>query len=75
MVAKHTWRLALPGQACQECRGGGFTPERDAVWVLVVEGAMSGEELLCAECAYWLARHNRGFDAPPTSLDIGEVSP
>ena len=74
MTIAHTWRAALSGQACQECRGGGFIPERAAVWVLVVAGAMSGEELLCAECAYWLARHNRGFDAPPISTVGAEAS-
>jgi len=58
MAVEHTWRLALPGQRCQERRC-----YDDAVWALVIEGAHSGEELLCEECAAQTARHE-GLDVP-----------
>ena len=71
MSIAHTWRAAKPDQWCQECRthakqaGDAWTWAR-AVWALAIEGSKSGEELLCADCATFIAR-SYGLSDPNNS--------
>jgi hypothetical protein len=52
MTLAHAWRVALPGQECQECRWR----QRSEVAVWVLRWGTGAEELLCGPCAPWVAK-------------------
>jgi hypothetical protein len=68
MTTTHTWHRSQADQRCQECGAP------DGWWVLTIKGSMSGEELLCADCAEDVARQFGLSDPTTSSADVESTS-